>query len=90
MTVGLKEVFNSAYQHIMGRGGPYISRKVYAKFMSQQYNDLELDNLFSAAAGKYLTVEADEISVTITQTTPVILTAKIPLKRNEEYHVKTI
>ena len=43
-----------------------------------------------AAAGKYLTVEADEISVTITQTTPVILTAKIPLKRNEEYHVKTI
>ena len=49
----LKEVFNSAYQHIMGRGGPYISRKVYAKFMSQQYNDLELDNLFSAAAGKW-------------------------------------
>lgn len=43
-----------------------------------------------SAAGKYLTVEADEISVTITQTTPVILTAKIPLKRNEEYHVKTI
>jgi len=42
------------------------------------------------SAGKYLTVEADEISVTITQTTPVILTAKIPLKRNEEYHVKTI
>ena len=35
-------------------------------------------------------LSADEISVTITQTTPVILTAKIPLKRNEEYHVKTI
>ena len=49
-----------------------------------------LKNDLSAAAGKYLTVEADEISVTITQTTPVILTAKIPLKRNEEYHVKTI
>ena len=46
-----------------------------------------LKNDLSAAAGKYLTVE---ISVTITQTTPVILTAKIPLKRNEEYHVKTI
>ena len=42
-----------------------------------------LKNDLSAAAGKYLTV-------TITQTTPVILTAKIPLKRNEEYHVKTI
>lgn len=49
-----------------------------------------LKNDLSAAAGKYLTVEANEISVTITQTTPVILTAKIPLKRNEEYHVKTI
>ena len=49
-----------------------------------------LKNDLSAAAGKYLTVAADEISVTITQTTPVILTAKIPLKRNEEYHVKTI
>ena len=47
-----------------------------------------LKNDLSAAAGKYLTVEADEISVTITQTTPVILTAKIPLKRNEEYHVR--
>ena len=41
-----------------------------------------LKNDLSAAAGKYLTVEADEISFTITQTTPVILTAKIPLKRN--------
>jgi septum formation topological specificity factor MinE len=49
-----------------------------------------LKNDLSAAAGKYLTIEADEISVTITHTTPVILTAKIPLKRNEEYHVKTI
>ena len=29
-----------------------------------------LKNDLSAAAGKYLTVEADEISVTITQTTP--------------------
>ena len=38
-----------------------------------------LKNDLSAAAGK-----------SITQTTPVILTAKIPLKRNEEYHVKTI
>ena len=47
-----------------------------------------LKNDLSAAAGKYLTVEADEISVTITQTTPVILTAKIPMKKNEEYHVR--
>ena len=49
----LKGVFSSAYQHIMGRGGPYISRKVYAEFMSQQYNDSELGNLFFAVAGKW-------------------------------------
>ncbi|WP_407384123.1 BtrH N-terminal domain-containing protein [Ruminococcus sp.] len=49
----IKEVFNSAYLHIMGRGGPYISRKVYADFISRQYNDSELGGRFSALAKKW-------------------------------------
>lgn len=49
----LKEVFNSAYKHIMGRGGPYISRKVYAEFMSQKYNDLAIGDLFSEVAKEW-------------------------------------
>ena len=49
----LNRVFHSAYQHIMGRGGAYISRKAYAEFILQQCNDSELSNLFSAAAQKW-------------------------------------
>ena len=75
--------------------GLFSGRKPHSGLVAKRLNcspaSLQmLKNDLSAAAGKYLTVEADEISVTITQTTPVILTAKIPLKRNEEYHVKTI
>ncbi|MCR4678135.1 MAG: BtrH N-terminal domain-containing protein [Lachnospiraceae bacterium] len=49
----IKSVYNSAYQHIMGRVGPYISRKVYADYVTQQYKDSELGNLFSDVAGKW-------------------------------------
>ncbi|MDD7738727.1 MAG: cell division topological specificity factor MinE [Fusicatenibacter sp.] len=49
-----------------------------------------LKNDLTIAAGKYLMIEPDEISVTISQSVPVILTARIPLKRNEDSHVKTL
>lgn len=49
----LNRVFNSAYQHIMGRGGAYISRKAYAEFILQQCNDSELSNLFFIVAKKW-------------------------------------
>ena len=49
-----------------------------------------LKNDLRTAAGKYLMIEPDEISVTITQSAPIVLTAKIPLKRNEESYVKKI
>ena len=67
-----------------------VAKERLSNLLMAERLNCSLKNDPSAAAGKYLTVEADEISVTITQTTPVILTAKIPLKRNEEYHVKTI
>ena len=48
-----------------------------------------LKNDLTPAAEKYLMVETSEISVTITQS-PAVLTARIPLKKNEESHVKTL
>ena len=48
-----------------------------------------LKNDLTHAAEKYLMVETSEISVTITQS-PAVLTARIPLKKNEESHVKTL
>ena len=48
-----------------------------------------LKNDLTHAAEKYLTIETSEISVTITQS-PAVLTARIPLKKNEESHVKTL
>ena len=49
----LKRAFNSAYQHIMGRGGPYISRKTYAEFMLRQYNESDIGDLFSNVSRKW-------------------------------------
>lgn len=49
----LKSVFNSAYQHIMGRGGPYVSRKAYAEFILQQCNNVKLSDLFLNSAKEW-------------------------------------
>ena len=49
----LKWAFNCAYKHIMGRGGPYISRKAYAEFMLRQYNESNIGNLFSTVSRKW-------------------------------------
>ena len=48
-----------------------------------------LKNDLTHAAEKYLMIDNGEISVTITQS-PAVLTAKIPLKKNEESNVKTL
>lgn len=48
-----------------------------------------LKNDLTHAAEKYLLIENSEISVTISQS-PAVLTARIPLKKNEESNVKTL
>lgn len=48
-----------------------------------------LKNDLTHAAEKYLMIETSEISVSISQS-PAVLTAKIPLKKNEESNVKTL
>lgn len=48
-----------------------------------------LKNDLTHAAEKYLLIDYSEVSLTITQS-PAVLTARIPLKKQEESHVKTL
>ena len=49
-----------------------------------------LKNDLIAAAEKYLVIEPEQISISISQTNPAVLIARIPMKPNEEYHVKAL